>query len=162
MKILDATAGNRAMWFDKNCPLATFIDVRPEVKPDRVEDCTNTSFPERIFDLVVFDPPHVNCGASSSMGKTYGHFTTAQIKELCRKAFAEFYRVLKDGGFVIFKWNDHDTKLDTVLSLATPFLSPLFGQRVATRTKHSSSTYWVCLCKSDLFKISSQGTFDLT
>jgi len=150
MKILDATSGNRAMWFDKNCPLATFIDLREEVKPEIVMDCTNTTFPDYSFDLIVFDPPHVNVGATSQMGQSYGHFTTAEIKELVRKAFEEFYRILKDNGIVIFKWNDHDTKLGTVLDLADPFFAPLFGQKVASRTKHSSSTYWVCLCKADL------------
>ena len=28
-RILDLSAGNRAMWYDKNCPLATFVDIRP-------------------------------------------------------------------------------------------------------------------------------------
>ena len=150
MRILDATAGNRAMWFNKSCPLTTFIDVRPEMKPDRVLSCTETDFPDESFDLIVFDPPHVNCGATSSMGKTYGHFTTAQIKELVKEAFLEFYRILKPSGFVAFKWNDHDTKLKTVLDMADPLFVPLFGQVVATRTKHSSSTYWVVLVKGDL------------
>ncbi len=38
MKILDLTAGNRAIWFDKNNPLTIFIDKRKEVKPTYVRD----------------------------------------------------------------------------------------------------------------------------
>lgn len=146
MKILDATAGNRAMWFDKQNPIATFIDIRPEVKPDMVMDCTNTTFEDKTFDLIVFDPPHVNCGSNSHMAKTYGHFTTAEIRELIRDAFIEFKRILKDDGFVIFKWNDHDQRLSKVLSLIWDF-EPLFAQKTAYKTKHASSTYWLCLIK---------------
>lgn len=152
LNILDATCGNRAMWFDKSCPLATFIDVRPEVKPDIVLDCAPTSFEDKQFDLIVFDPPHVNVGANSQMAISYGHFTTAHIKELVNQAFMEFYRILKDNGVVIFKWNDHDTKLETVIKLADPFFLPLFGQKTASKTKHSSSTYWVTMCKADLLE----------
>lgn len=151
MKILDATAGKRAIWFDKDCPFTTFIDIRPQMGPDYIMDNTNTTFTNDCFDMIVYDPPHVNVGANSDMSKSYGHFTTTEIKDGIERAFVEFYRILKTDGFVLLKWNDHDTKLDNVLLLAQPLFRPLFGHKVATRTKHSSSTFWVCLVKEDLY-----------
>ena len=38
MKILDLSAGNRAVWFDKNYPGATYVDIRPDVNPSVVAD----------------------------------------------------------------------------------------------------------------------------
>jgi tRNA G10 N-methylase Trm11 len=138
LRILDATAGNRGIWFNKNHPLATYIDINPKVKPDIVMDCTKTCFPDKTFDLIVFDPPHIG---SSSQNKgiittRYGHLRANEIRRLIYNAFKEFNRILKDGGFVLFKWNDHDQKLDKILGLVEDF-EPLFGQRVAIRTKHS-------------------------
>lgn len=85
MKILDMSAGNRAVWFDKNNPLATFLDIRAEVNPDIVSDSRNTPFKDGEFDLIVFDPPHVNFGANAEMSKTYGHHTTEDIRDIVKK-----------------------------------------------------------------------------
>ena len=51
------------MWFDKQNPIATFLDKRPEVNPTFI--CDTTKIPDEVgndFDLVVFDPPHENVG----------------------------------------------------------------------------------------------------
>jgi SAM-dependent methyltransferase len=152
MRILDATCGKRGIWFDKKCPLATYIDIRAEVEPDMVMDCTKTSFADKTFDLIVFDPPHMVCGPKSDMAQRYGHFLTADILRLIEEAFIEFHRILKDEGFVLFKWNDHDITLERILTLIHPPFAPLFGQKTAHRTKHSSATYWMCLVKADLLE----------
>lgn len=80
MKILDMSAGNRAIWFDKNNPLVMFLDKRESVNPTIV--CDTRNIPEsagKDFDLVVFDPPHLNTGKNSNMAKCYGYHTTAEI-----------------------------------------------------------------------------------
>lgn len=38
MLILDATAGDRAMWFDKNYTNTIYIDIRLKMKPTVVSD----------------------------------------------------------------------------------------------------------------------------
>lgn len=145
MKILDVSAGNRAMWFNKTNPLTTFVDIRPEVNPDIVADTRDLPMLDTSdFDLVVFDPPHVNCGANSIMGQTYGHFTSQEIRDIVEGTGKEVARLLKPNGLLIFKWNDHDQKLDNMIALMPQF-EPLFGQRTGTRTKHASGTYWVTL-----------------
>ena len=53
MRILDLSAGRRAVWFDKKHPDATYLDKRPEVDPDIV--CDTRSLPNEIgdnFDLL--------------------------------------------------------------------------------------------------------------
>lgn len=47
------------------------------------------------------------------------------------------------------KWNDHDQKLEKILELLSPCWKALFGHKTAMRTKHSSTTYWVMLLRSD-------------
>lgn len=70
MRILDMCCGGKMFWWDKENPVATFIDKRTfsgkacdgrtlKVQPDHVMDFTNIEFPDDTFDLVVFDPPHL-------------------------------------------------------------------------------------------------------
>jgi tRNA G10 N-methylase Trm11 len=146
MRILDATAGSRAVWFDKYYKDAVFIDIRGhERHPGNLfGDCRKTVFPDGSFDLVVFDPPHMTCGPKSQMAQRYGHYLTSEIRDLVRDAFAEFHRVLKVDGLVAFKWNDHDTPLEKVLAPVVGF-DRLVGVPTAMRTAHSSVTYWCLL-----------------
>lgn len=148
MKIVDFSAGNRAMWFDKNNKMVTFLDKRPEVYPTIV--CDTTNIPESIgndFDLVVFDPPHENVGASGHMSKRYGHSTRAEIIATIKGSGIEAHRITKDGALMAFKWNDHAFKLDTVLELMAPLWEPLFGSHMRNRGGKSATTqsYWVML-----------------
>ena len=153
MKILSACCGQRSYWFNKQQKDTTFIDIRPEVKPDVVMDCTKTVFEDKTFDLIEFDPPHESHtkAAKGVFVEKYGAFTAAEIRNLVAAAFKEFHRILKDEGFVIFKWNTHCQQLKTILPLIDGF-EFLFGQKTAFRTKHASSTYWFCLKKGVKFE----------
>ncbi len=145
MRILDLSAGKRAVWFDKQYPDATYIDIRPEMEPDRVLDSQNLPFEADSFDLFVFDPPHVNFGKNAEMSKTYGWHTTDAIRELIQATAREAHRVGSTDSLMAFKWNNHDQKLDKVLNLMSEWWEPLFGHKVAMRTKHASATTWVLL-----------------
>lgn len=70
-KILDATCGSKMMWFEKNHPLAIYADERNEshvlcdgrvleINPDIKIDFRRMPFGKNTFNLVVFDPPHLN------------------------------------------------------------------------------------------------------
>lgn len=150
MRILDLTAGRRAIWMDKNNPLATFLDIRPEMKPDIV--CDTRAIPEIVgtgFNLVVYDPPHVNCGPTSDFGKRYGHFTTVEILNSIEETAIEAHRVSLPGALMAFKWNDHDIKLPRVMAYLESHWTPLFGD-VSKFLKRGSQTYWVMLLRKDL------------
>jgi hypothetical protein len=141
MKILDLSAGNRAIWFNKEHPLAVYLDKRPEVKPTIV--CNTNEIPESVgkdFDLVVWDPPHMNCGPNSNMSRVYGHHTTAEILETVEKTGREAHRVTRENALMAFKWNNHDIKLPRILGLL-PKWEPLFGH--LTKDGPGSQTYWV-------------------
>lgn len=73
MRILDACCGSRMFWNDKNNSDTIYMDIRRGiytvtdkgstrtivVDPDLLADCTNMPFPCDMFDLVIFDPPHL-------------------------------------------------------------------------------------------------------
>jgi len=143
VKILDLSAGNRAVWFNKQHPLATYLDKRESVKPDFI--CDTRAIPPEVgtdFDLVVFDPPHMNCGPNSNMSKTYGYHTTAEILDTIKGTGSEAHRVTKPNALMALKWNSHDIRLARVLELL-PQWEPLFGH--LTKDGPRSQTYWVML-----------------
>ena len=154
MKILDACCGERAFWRNKKHPDTTFIDIRKKVKPDMVMDCKNTSFPDKTFDLIVFDPPHLSYSKDNKgiFAAKWGMFRAHEIRALIKGAFIEFDRILKDDGFVIFKWGTHNQTLKVILPLITKF-EILFGQLTAQKTTATSKTYWFTLRKKDLFSV---------
>ena len=123
--------------------MATFIDRRAEVKPTIVCDSTRLpDFLETDFDLIVFDPPHMNCGPNSNMSRVYGYHTTEDILNTVQGTAKEAHRVSKENALMAFKWNDHDIKLKRVLNLM-PQWEPLFGH--LTKDGPGSKTYWVML-----------------
>lgn len=149
-RIVDMTAGNRAIWFNKRQPGTVFLDIREEVEPTFVVDATNTHLADDHFDLVVFDPPHVNFGKNARMSKNYGHHTTAQIKALITGAAKEAHRISRREAFMAFKWNDHDQKLPSVLKLMSKYWEPLFGHVVSARkATRANATYWVMLKRKE-------------
>jgi hypothetical protein len=145
MKILDMSAGNRAVCREKQYADAVYVDLRPSVKPTVCADTRCLPFNNGVFDLIVFDPPHVNFGKNAKLSKLYGWHTTAGIRNIIRISSSEAYRVSKQDALMAFKWNDHDQKFDSVLALMDDWWKPLFGHCVAMRTKHASSTQWMML-----------------
>lgn len=150
-KILDLSAGNRHIWFDKNHPAALYVDVRAEVSPDIIADTRR--LPADVgdgYDLVVFDPPHCNFGKTSRMVKDYGHHTAAEIRSIVSDTAREAHRVTVPAALMAFKWNTHDQKLEKILALMNDYWEPLFGHIVSAPQRRPSTTYWVMLRRKDL------------
>ncbi len=145
MRILDLFAGKRAIWFDKTHPLAVFVDRRAEVNPTIVADLREMPDVGSGYDLVVLDPPHMNCGPNSNMSRVYGYSTTAEILETVKAAGELAFRATRPNALMALKWNDHDIRLQRVFGLL-PRWEPLFGQ--VTQTRPVSKTYWVMLRRS--------------
>ena len=141
LKILDLSAGNRAIWFNKNHPLCTYLDKRAEVNPTFVCD-TNEEIPVSGYNLICWDPPHMNCGPKSNMSKAYGYHTTEQILETLRKTGCNVYEKSAEGALMALKWNTHDISLKRVFELL-PKWEPLFGH--LTKDGPRSQTYWIML-----------------
>ena len=155
-KILDACCGGRMFWFNKNHPNALFVDRRvmqPTIigngndarvrscLPDIIMDFKDLKFDDETFSLVVFDPPHLFLGEKSFMAASYGTLDKNTWKEDVAKGFSECFRVLKNDGTLIFKWNECDVPLKDVLALTDR--KPLFGHPSGKAMK----THWVCFMK---------------
>lgn len=147
MKILDMSAGNRAVWFDKDHRDAVYVDIRPEVKPSIVAD--TRALPAEVgtgFDLVLFDPPHKNFAASGNMAKNYGHHTVDEIRAIVRESAKEAHRVSRPDALMAFKWSEGHIKLGKALELLAPWWEPLFGHGVSHQ---QTGTSWVMLRRRD-------------
>ena len=159
-KIIDPCCGSRMMWFDRKNPAVVFGDIRSEtisitdrshgkingtrilhIDPDVVLDFRDLPYPDGVFRLIAFDPPHlIRAGAKSWLAAKYGKLGLDWRDDL-RKGFAECFRVLASDGVLIFKWNETQVKVREVLEL-TP-RRPLFGH-LSGRT---GLTHWLVFIK---------------
>ena len=149
--ILDACCGSRMFWFDRKNPNVLFQDIRDkeyilcdgrklEVHPDVIGDFTKMEYPDNTFQMVVFDPPHLdNANETSYMAQKYGTLRRVIWKEDIKKGFDECMRVLKDKGTLIFKWNETRIPVKRIIEVIGK--EPLFGHRTAHKT------IWLCLMK---------------
>lgn len=154
--ILDMTAGSRMFWWDKENPLATFVDNRSEtitvpdisskggqrvieIKPDIIGDWTKElPFPNESFHLVVFDPPHmISAGEKSWLRAKYGVLQDTWQTDIAI-GFQEAMRLLKPWGTLVFKWSDDQIKLGQVLKCID--YKPLFGEK-------RGKTHWLIFMK---------------
>ena len=156
--ILDACCGGKMFYFDKEDPRVLFQDIREvdatlcdgrefHVKPDVLADFTSMPYPDGSFRLVVFDPPHLKFTGSEKEAQgwqmiKYGWLPRHGWQETIRKGFAECFRVLEPGGFLVFKWNETDVKVTELLKL-TPE-KPVFGHISGKR----ANTHWILFMKS--------------
>jgi SAM-dependent methyltransferase len=159
-EILDVCCGGRMFWFDKNNPVAVYMDNREfeedlcngqhfVVKPDIVGDFRNIPFDDETFSLVVFDPPHLlRAGEQSWLAKKYGRLNNNWRDDLA-KGFEECFRVLKKNGVLVFKWNETDIKTSDIIKLSP--IPPLFGHKSGKVSK----TQWMCFIKTDDFILRS-------
>lgn len=148
-RILDLTAGARAIWFNKHHPDAVFVDIRDSVRPSVV--CDACDLPAHIganFDLVVFDPPHKNFAATGNMAKNYGHHTAEEIRNFVYSAAKEAHRVSNAGAFMAFKWSEGGRKLSSVLQWLDAWWEPIVGHGVSHQQR-AAGTYWVLLRRRD-------------
>lgn len=156
--VLDACCGSRMFWFDRQDSRALFVDKRREthiltdkssaggnrrlvVDPDLQANFTSLPFEDSRFSLVVFDPPHlIRNGKRGWLAKKYGRLEGDWREEL-RSGFAECFRVLKPGGVLVFKWNEHEVPVSQILSLTSE--KPLFGNRCGKASK----SHWIVFMK---------------
>lgn len=157
--ILDACCGGKMFYFDHFDERVLFQDMRDcettlcdgrtfQVHPDVVADFTKMPYTDNSFKMVVFDPPHLKYTGSKKEAENwqmvkYGWLPAHGWKDVLRKGFAECFRVLQPGGFLIFKWNETDIKVSEILKL-TPE-KPVFGHISGKR----ANTHWICFMKHE-------------
>ncbi|OSI20433.1 SAM-dependent methyltransferase [Neisseria dumasiana] len=159
MMVLDPASGSRMMYFDKNDQRVLFGDIRQEehilkdrhynrtleVKPDVKLDFTKLPFDSGSFRLVVFDPPHlVHAGDKSWLAKKYGRLGENWQTDI-KAGFSECFRVLEEGGILIFKWNENQIRVKDILALTDQ--KPLFGHVTMKHKKNQTATHWFTFIK---------------
>lgn len=101
-------------------------------------------FPDGTFRMVVLDPPHLrNAGETSYMAQKYGCLDQETWKADLKTMFSECFRVLKEHGVLIFKWNETQIPVSQILKLTAH--KPLFGNKQPNRT----GTHWIVFMKED-------------
>lgn len=150
-EILDACCGGRQWWWEKNHPLAVYMDSRVEppgscdvrpnwsCEPDLVGDFRAMPFEDDRFQLVLFDPPHiVRKNAGGYIGLKFGALSPESEQDDLRRGFAECWRVLAPGGTLVFKWADKLERVEPHFP-ATPI--------VGTRSPRGGQTRWFIFYK---------------
>ena len=156
--ILDPASSMRSFYFDKKDKRVLFGDIRVKethlltngqtihIEPDEVMDFRAIPYPDETFKVVVFDPPHMlNLSEKSWMRKKYGVLDKETWRDDLTKGFAECFRVLKDEGTLIFKWNEVSIPLKEILTLTPPY-KPVLGHPSGKRM----GTHWVLFIKTML------------
>ncbi len=153
--ILDMCCGSRMFWFDRADPRVVFGDIRSEshilcdgrkleIDPDVIFDFRDLPFPDAQFNLVVFDPPHLeHAGVNGWQCKKYGVLNKDTWRDDLRQGLSEAFRVLKPFGTLIFKWNETQIKTSEILALTTH--KPAFGHPSGKR----ANTHWIAFFKGD-------------
>ena len=118
----------------KTIGLALWIDEIHDFK-NLPDEWTET------FDVVVFDPPHLlRAGETGWLFAKYGRLNDTWKEDL-RKGFSECWRCLREGGTLIFKWNEEQIPVSEVLNLAPA--KPLLGNRSGKKT------HWIVFYKGN-------------
>lgn len=138
-------------WFDKEHNETCYMDNRTLdttlcdgrkliVKPDVIADFRKMPFDDESFYLVVFDPPHLlNAGEKSFLALKYGRLGQTWQEDI-KQGLSECWRVLKQNGTLIFKWNEEQITLPMVKPLLP--CEPLIGQR-------RGKTIWIVFFKGE-------------
>ena len=114
-RILDATLNKGRFWTGSSRTVIG-MDIDPKYKPDVVADNRHMPFPDRSFDVVVYDPPHVpNQGKDKSkdfntrfgLGLKSPAANGYNFSHLYPPFMKEAYRVLKPEGILFCKIADY-------------------------------------------------------
>ena len=155
--ILDATAGFREIWFNKKHPNTVYLDQKAECEPTEIGDFRNLNqFSDESFRLIIFDPPHIvqkSCYNGAALIRKYGVLEAETWQSDFKKAFSEFYRVLKPYGILLFKWTNLQVSSPEVLKLTDwhPLLYQVTSKK-AQKISHKNTTrnlrvMWFCFMK---------------
>jgi hypothetical protein len=153
--ILDPASSMRSFYFDRQDERVVFGDIREkethlltngqiiDIEPDEVMDFKSIPYPNETFYCVIFDPPHLfNLSEKSWMRKKYGVLYRETWQDEIKQGFAECFRVLKQNGTLIFKWNETSISLKEILKLTDE--KPVIGHPSGKRM----GTHWVLFIKN--------------
>lgn len=154
MVILDATAGNRMMWSNKNPPHTVFMDseIKLRISPHVFGTWEKLPFRDDAFRCVIFDPPHGFNRAGSGLWDDpkgtswYGRtIRRARLVSGIYRGAREFFRVSQR---LCLKWSDDEISLFKILGLIPRTWMEVRRARVGRKNRaHGNSTWWVTFVK---------------
>lgn len=158
--ILDATAGSRQMWPNKNPPHVVFMDknIHAFIPPHIFASNEYCPFRDHVFGCVLFDPPHAGKGKTSiklkwadPTNRNYLGLDTTKQKILINiyKAQKEFQRLTNR---LCFKWSwnpkmgkSRGTPLENVL----PFFKDWkVIHKKEWKNRTATASYWITFVRS--------------
>jgi len=168
MKILDATCGFKGIWYQKNHPFVTFMDIRKgytgntdgtklrnkryfRLNPDIISEWKDAPFEDNSFDMVIFDPPHLIIDRNSNkscLALRYGCLYKDDWQKVLREGIKKLFDVLKPNGIFILKWCENSAKVEEIIKLC-PY-PPLFGSN--TKSKGHTQNFWILFLKHNVNK----------
>jgi len=164
MKILDATCGFRGIWYQKNHPFVTFMDIKKgniirmsehtkvkdrrfwKCNPDVVSDWKDAPFPDNYFDMIIFDPPHLILERGKklpNMAEVYGYLYKDTYRQVLQAGIKKLFDILKPEGVFVLKWCENSVPVDEIIKLF-PY-PPLFGSN--TKGKGHTANFWIIFLK---------------
>lgn len=172
--ILDATAGNRAIYQTKYSENIIYLDRQKKLerKPTVFADFKYLPFKENVFDTILFDPPYYwgtdnpwyTIPDSATYFKRFGEYRRApryygvdQYPNKTKLINALFFglkelgRVLKSDGLLWLKWCEVKmrlVKLEPLLEIFNEMLRLEIKDKLQTHS--SCQTYWVAFMKNGL------------
>lgn len=114
-RILDATVNGRRFWRGSQRPILG-LDINPRYRPDVIGDNLHMPFHDQIFDVVVYDPPHIpNQGKdrSKDFNTRFGLVLKSSaahgynFSHLYQPFVCEAYRLLRPEGILLCKIADY-------------------------------------------------------
>ena len=73
------------------------------VSPTVLANMRSLPFKDSVFDIIICDPPHMDCGLTGFWGKKYGSWNQQDTIDTMKLANDEFSRCLKDRGTLVLK-----------------------------------------------------------
>ena len=159
------------MWELKSVSHIVYLDMERSLmrKPTIFASNTCTPFASKTFDTIFYDPPH-QWGKSDNPCPTY----PSEIKKYYQKhkpfaftyygldkyktresliahvwrAQTEFYRILKDDGLLMLKWNECAILMRRI-EQAMPLFQTIMRLTIAdpSHTYGTATTYWLVMVK---------------
>ena len=113
------------------------------IKPTIQADNRALPFKDEIFEMVLYDPPHmINNIESSELQHTYSVLNPVTWIIDMSSSIKELFRVLKPKGIFIFKWAENSKTIKEALKLFP--IDPLFGSN-PLNPQHK--TWWILFRK---------------
>jgi DNA modification methylase len=85
-------------------------DLNPQLEEVEKADARQLPHADSSIGSVMFDPPFIFCSSAKSPGKIRSRFSEfrsfRELKEMYSASMSEFYRILTDGGLLVFKCQD--------------------------------------------------------